>query len=78
MSDPCSRVELMSHVRVTPVESLFLYRLESFGFSAEALMIKTDMTSDLLSVYFCLALLPPSPPHSFVLYSGEIVGVRDL
>lgn len=29
----------------------------SRGFSAEAVKIKTDMTSDLLSVYFCLALL---------------------
>lgn len=56
MSDLRSRVELMSHFSATPVESLYLWRMESLGFSAKAVMIKTDMTSDLLSVYFCLAL----------------------
>lgn len=66
----------MSHLNAAPAETLSLYRLESFGFSAKAVMVKTDMTSDLLSVYFCLALLFVTP--SFVLYSGEIVGVTDL
>lgn len=45
----------MSHLDAAPVGTLSLYRLEHF--SAKAVMVKTDMTSDLLSVYFCLALL---------------------
>lgn len=37
-------------------------------------MIKTELTSDLVSVYFCLALLF-SP--SFVLYAGDGAAATD-
>lgn len=65
----------MSHLNAAPVETLCLYRLESFGKSSDG-ENRHDLRPPVCLFLSSAAFFSSTP--SFVLYSGEIVGVTDL